>query len=202
MPEDTLKSHRVGSRKSELALIQTRFVISELEKLCPGHTFDVVEVSTIFLMRIFFYHHSDHLHRHFVNALGFLTCSLILSCTCTCITLLHMMIQSTFLLNFKLVALILTIPRCQRWETTSWTKLFRRSVKNLSSQKSSRWPWRLGRCLFQDHVVLVCLSIFVFVLFFFKELALKPSPLFFFIPAVYLRCRIQHTPFKKINTIK
>jgi len=47
MPEDMLKSHRVGSRKSELALIQTRFVISELEKLCPGHTFDVVEMSTL-----------------------------------------------------------------------------------------------------------------------------------------------------------
>ena len=44
MPEDTLKAHRVGSRKSELALIQTRFVISELEKLCPGHTFTIVEV--------------------------------------------------------------------------------------------------------------------------------------------------------------
>ena len=117
----------------------------------------------------------------FVNALGFLTCSLILSCTCTCITLLHMMIQSTFLLNFKLVALILTIPRCQRWETTSWTKLFRRSVKNLSSQKSSRWPWRLGRCFFQTHVVIVCSSVFVFVLFFYKELALKPSPALFLV---------------------
>ena len=44
MPEDTSKTHRVGSRKSELALIQTRFVISELEKLCPGHTFTIVEV--------------------------------------------------------------------------------------------------------------------------------------------------------------
>ena len=115
----------------------------------------------------------------FVNALGFLTCSLILQCTC--ITLLHMMIQSTFLLNFKLVALILTIPRCQRWETTSWTKLFRRSVKNLSSQKSSRWPWRLGRCFFQAHVVIVCSSLFVFVLFFYKELAFKPSPALFLV---------------------
>ena len=47
MPEDTLKTHRVGSRKSELALIQTRFVISELEKLCPGHSFTIVEVTVV-----------------------------------------------------------------------------------------------------------------------------------------------------------
>ena len=213
MPEDTLKSHRVGSRKSELALIQTRFVISELEKLCPGHTFDIVEVSTIFLMRILFYHHSDHLHSHrHQNILSWLSSrnfDLRLyhnlqskqSCTNNCYCLFEMILSmpwvfwpapwyysvhaslcstrwsnQLFLLNFKLVALILAIPRCQRWETTSWTKLFRRSVKNLSSQKSSRWPWRLGRCFFQAHVVIVCLSIFVFVLFFFKELALKPSP--------------------------
>ena len=122
----------------------------------------------------------------FVNALGFLTCSLILQCRC--ITLLHTMIQSTFLLNFKLFALILTIPRCQRWETTSWTKLFRRSVKNLSSQKSSRWPWRLGRCFFQTHVVIVCSSVFVFVLFFYKELALKPSPALFLVFVLCLLC--------------
>ena len=35
----------------------------------------------------------------FVNALGFLNCSLILQCTC--ITLLHMMIQSTFFVEFQ-----------------------------------------------------------------------------------------------------
>ena len=98
------------------------------------------------------------------------------------------MIQSTFLLNFKLFALILTIPRCQRWETTSWTKLFRRSVKNLSSQKSSRWPWRLGRCFFQTHVVIVCSSLFVFVLFFYKELALKPSTALFLVFVLCLLC--------------
>ena len=36
-----------------------------------------------------------------------------------------------------------------------------------------------GQVLFQAHVVIVCLSIFVFVLFSFKELASKPSPALF-----------------------
>jgi hydroxymethylbilane synthase len=40
--------HRVGSRKSQLALIQTDFVISELGRLArPGHTFTVVQMSTL-----------------------------------------------------------------------------------------------------------------------------------------------------------
>ena len=56
MPEDTLKVHRVGSRKSELALIQTRFVISELEKLCPGHSFTIVEVQ----YHCYLHHHHCH----------------------------------------------------------------------------------------------------------------------------------------------
>ena len=64
MPEDTLKTHRVGSRKSELALIQTRFVISELEKLCPGHTFTIVEVGPIRLCHFSFHRQYHHHHHH------------------------------------------------------------------------------------------------------------------------------------------
>ena len=38
---------KVGSRKSQLALIQTRFVISELKKIQPGREFEIVEMSTL-----------------------------------------------------------------------------------------------------------------------------------------------------------
>jgi len=37
----------VGSRKSQLALIQTRFVISELKKIRPAVEFEIVEMSTV-----------------------------------------------------------------------------------------------------------------------------------------------------------
>ena len=37
----------VGSRKSQLALIQTRFVISELKKIRPELEFEIVEMSTV-----------------------------------------------------------------------------------------------------------------------------------------------------------
>ena len=37
----------VGSRKSQLALIQTRFVISELKKIRPEVNFEIVEMSTV-----------------------------------------------------------------------------------------------------------------------------------------------------------
>lgn len=47
MPADTSTAHKVGSRKSQLALIQTDFVISELTRLVPGHTFSVVQMSTL-----------------------------------------------------------------------------------------------------------------------------------------------------------
>ena len=38
---------KVGSRKSQLALIQTRFVISELKKIQPEREFEIVEMSTL-----------------------------------------------------------------------------------------------------------------------------------------------------------
>jgi len=38
---------RVGSRKSQLALIQTEFVIAELTKICPDHQFEIVKMSTL-----------------------------------------------------------------------------------------------------------------------------------------------------------
>jgi len=38
---------KVGSRKSQLALIQTRFVISELKKIQPDREFQIVEMSTL-----------------------------------------------------------------------------------------------------------------------------------------------------------
>ena len=38
---------KVGSRKSQLALIQTRFVISELKKIQPSREFEIVEMSTV-----------------------------------------------------------------------------------------------------------------------------------------------------------
>ena len=37
----------VGSRKSQLALIQTKFVISELKKIRPEINFEIVEMSTV-----------------------------------------------------------------------------------------------------------------------------------------------------------
>jgi len=39
--------HRVGSRKSQLALMQTRFVVAELQRLNPGHSFPIVEMATL-----------------------------------------------------------------------------------------------------------------------------------------------------------
>lgn len=41
------KVMRVGSRKSQLALIQTRFVIAELKKIRPEIDFEIVEMSTV-----------------------------------------------------------------------------------------------------------------------------------------------------------
>ena len=41
--------------------------------------------------------------------------------------------------------IIFTIIRCQRWETTCWTRRSPRSAKNLSSPKSWRWPWKPAR---------------------------------------------------------
>ena len=38
---------KVGSRKSQLALIQTRFVIAELKKIRPEISFEIVEMSTV-----------------------------------------------------------------------------------------------------------------------------------------------------------
>jgi len=37
----------VGSRKSQLALIQTKYVISELKKIRPEYNFEIVEMSTV-----------------------------------------------------------------------------------------------------------------------------------------------------------
>ena len=37
----------VGSRKSQLALIQSRFVIAELKKIRPELNFEIVEMSTV-----------------------------------------------------------------------------------------------------------------------------------------------------------
>lgn len=42
-----VKTLKVGSRKSELALIQTNHVISELQKLHPDHKFEVITMSTM-----------------------------------------------------------------------------------------------------------------------------------------------------------
>jgi len=48
MPADTSSvSYRVGSRKSKLALIQTDFVISQLGRMFPEHSFTVVQMSTL-----------------------------------------------------------------------------------------------------------------------------------------------------------
>eukprot|EP00092_Neocalanus_flemingeri_P038321 GFUD01041719.1.p1 GENE.GFUD01041719.1~~GFUD01041719.1.p1 ORF type:complete len:360 (+),score=98.51 GFUD01041719.1:65-1144(+) len=50
MPEDTISAKvtmKVGSRKSQLALVQTRYVISEIKKIFPEHQFEVVEMSTL-----------------------------------------------------------------------------------------------------------------------------------------------------------
>lgn len=41
------KPIRVGSRKSELALIQTKFVINQLEKLHPEIQFEIVSMTTM-----------------------------------------------------------------------------------------------------------------------------------------------------------
>lgn len=51
MPADTSSDHhvkmKVGSRKSQLALVQTRYVISEIKKIFPEHQFEIVEMSTL-----------------------------------------------------------------------------------------------------------------------------------------------------------
>ena len=47
MPEDKSLLLKVGSRKSQLALIQTRHVIAELKKLRPEYEFEIVEMSTL-----------------------------------------------------------------------------------------------------------------------------------------------------------
>ena len=47
MPEDKNLLLKVGSRKSQLALIQTRHVIAELKKLRPEYEFEIVEMSTL-----------------------------------------------------------------------------------------------------------------------------------------------------------
>jgi len=50
MPGDTNTDNvvlRVGSRKSQLALFQTRFVITELQKIFTSHKFEIVEMSTL-----------------------------------------------------------------------------------------------------------------------------------------------------------
>ena len=44
---NSTKVMRVGSRKSQLALIQTRFVIAELKKIRPEIDFEIVEMSTV-----------------------------------------------------------------------------------------------------------------------------------------------------------
>lgn len=41
------KPIRVGSRKSELALIQTKYVIAQLQKLYPEKCFEIHTMSTI-----------------------------------------------------------------------------------------------------------------------------------------------------------
>ena len=49
VPEETPQKTvmKVGSRKSQLALIQTRFVISELKKIQTERDFEIVEMSTV-----------------------------------------------------------------------------------------------------------------------------------------------------------
>jgi len=46
MPGERLKHIKVGSRKSQLALIQTEFVISQLKKTNPDTNFEIVSMST------------------------------------------------------------------------------------------------------------------------------------------------------------
>ena len=48
MPADIdIKVMKVGSRKSQLALYQTKFVITELNKHYPSYKFEIVEMSTL-----------------------------------------------------------------------------------------------------------------------------------------------------------
>jgi len=48
MPGDTeTVILKVGSRKSQLALFQTRYVIAELQKIFSSHKFEIVEMSTL-----------------------------------------------------------------------------------------------------------------------------------------------------------
>lgn len=47
MEDKGRKTIRVGSRKSELALIQTKFVISQLQKLNPDVDFEIVSMTTM-----------------------------------------------------------------------------------------------------------------------------------------------------------
>lgn len=47
MDRNNRQTIRVGSRKSELALIQTRFVIGELKKLYPEIEFEIISMTTM-----------------------------------------------------------------------------------------------------------------------------------------------------------
>lgn len=47
MDRNNRQTIRVGSRQSELALIQTRFVISELKKLHPEIEFEIISMTTM-----------------------------------------------------------------------------------------------------------------------------------------------------------
>jgi len=46
MPGESLKTIKVGSRKSQLALIQTEYVIEQLKKTNPDTNFEIVSMST------------------------------------------------------------------------------------------------------------------------------------------------------------
>lgn len=47
MDQNGRKTIRVGSRKSELALIQTKFVIGQLKKLYPEVDFEIISMTTM-----------------------------------------------------------------------------------------------------------------------------------------------------------
>ncbi|CAB4027212.1 porphobilinogen deaminase, partial [Paramuricea clavata] len=47
MMAEIKRSMKVGSRKSQLALIQTKFIIGEVKKLFPEYSFEIVTLDTL-----------------------------------------------------------------------------------------------------------------------------------------------------------
>ncbi|XKL68194.1 hypothetical protein PGB90_003685 [Kerria lacca] len=47
MGDSNIKTYKVGSRKSQLALIQTNYVIRQLQDIYPSYQFNIVEINTL-----------------------------------------------------------------------------------------------------------------------------------------------------------